>query len=411
MRRLLVIVLILGFCTFASATWERLGPYGGYVRSIVISQSDANLIYLTSYTYPGKVVKSTNGGASWNTVGALSGYAYCLALDPTDDNKLYVGSASRIYRSTNGGVDWNNTYMSNSYFNSIVVHPNTPSILYASGMKYESSKWQMVFYKSTDSGVNWTPTIIHGGDYSTSWGLAIDPSDLNTIYVCGYERTSDTTYSLLYKSADGGSSFTDIADDFPTGRYLNSVGVHPTNSNIVYAGATSGIYRSTDAGNSWTLVFSSASYNFCMISLPADPNVVYSGGYYDAYKSTNSGASWSIIDTGLEGKYFRGVAINPSNPSTVYTGSDAGLFRTTNGGSNWVAYNNDLNVGTISSFAKAPSSPATLYTSFAEVGVFKSTNCGSDWTKTPTPVNCGNICEFAIYSNDPNRILGLEGTG
>lgn len=410
MYKTLVIIAVLGLCTSVFATWERLGPYGGYIRSIEVSPSDGDLVHLTNYTYPAKIARSTDGGASWTTIGEVTNYPYCYTIDPTDINKQYIGSSSRTYRSTNGGVDWSSTYISNTYFNDMIVHPTTTNIVYSAGMKYVTSVWQMAFHKSTDYGVTWTSTILHTGEYSTSYNLAIDPNDPNTIYVCGYERTASVSYCLLYKSTDGGSSWQDIDDTFPTGRYLNSVYVHPTNSNIVYAGASSGIFRSTDAGASWSQV-ATYSYNYVITSNPNDPNVVYSGGYYDIYKSTNAGVSWTLADAGLIGKYFRGIAIHPTNTAIIYTGGDAGFYKTTNAGSSWFAYNNDLNLANIGNFAVAPSSPTTIYTSQDEVGIFRSSDCGSNWTILPTPVACGNICAIGIHNDDPNTLCALEGSG
>jgi photosystem II stability/assembly factor-like uncharacterized protein len=406
----LVLILMI-FSAVAFCDWEQIGPYGGYVRSVVVSHANDNIVYATSYASPTNVAKSTNGGSSWTTVGSIASQAYCLDLDPTNDTKLYAGSGHAMFRSTNGGVTWIATNMTNKYIYGIAVNPGVASTVYASGMSWSGSKWTMAFFKSTDSGASWTTAIVDTNSGQANC-VAVDRTRPNTVYVGGYGTVSDTTRPLVFKTTDAGATWSNVTGAIPSaGYYVYSLAVHPVNSNIVYAGTyMNGIYRSTDGGAAWTQA-STHYYNYAMAVSPIAPDVAYSAGYSDIYKTTNSGLTWAATGGGLAGYSLYGLAMSATNASNVYAGDNNGVFKTTSAGSSWFNTNNNINLGSICSFAAAPSSPAVMYTSFEAIGVYKTTNSGTSWGLLPTPVGCGNICEFAVNNTNPNIVYALEGSG
>lgn len=413
MRLKNIILVTALLCCLGFAAWEPVGPYGGYVRSVAVSGSNDNILYVASYSSPTSVAKTTNGGASWTTVGAFPTQAYCMALDQMNDNNLYAGCGHSIYRSTNGGVSWVSTSMMNKYIYAICVHPTTSATVFAAGMSWTGSQWVIAFFKSTNSGTSWS-TLELSANRSTGYAMAVDRSNPNTIYVGGYHYhpVDSVNAPILFKSTNGGTNFTEVTNNIPnSGYYVYSAAVHPTNSNIVYAGTyLGGIYRSIDGGGTWTQT-STHYYNYSMATSPAAPDVAFAGGTSDIYKTTNAGASWFSSSSGLTGNYVYGLALSPLNGTKAFAGDNVGFFKTTNGGSTWVNSTNNLNVGAILNFAVAPSSGATIYTSFEEIGVFKTTNCGTNWSLLPTPVTCGNICEFAVDYSNPDIVYALEGSG
>src|SRR4030042_904391 len=321
----MLMLLILGF-----GAWESIGPYGGYLRSVVVSQTNENLIYVAAYSTPTSIAKTINAGGSWTTVGAIPTQAYCMAIDPLNDNNLYTGCGHSIYRSTNGGANWTSTAMTNKYIYAMAVHPSSPTNVYGSGMSWNGSQWVIAFFKSTNSGTNWT-TVTPDTMGSDGYSLAVDRVNPNNIYIGGFYTS--TSQPIIYKSTNGGTSFTQITGTIPTtAYYVYSLAVHPTNSNIVYAGTyLGGIYRSTDAGASWTQA-STHYYNYSMATSVASPNVAYAGGYSDIYKTTDAGATWFSASTGIAGYYIYGLAASASNANNVYLGDNRGFYKTSNGG-------------------------------------------------------------------------------
>lgn len=411
MKTKCLLLTLLLLVTAGLADWEAVGPYGGYLRSVVVSHTNDNIVYAVSYNYPAQYARSTNGGATWTTMGGIPSNAYATAIDPTDHNKLYTGGGSYFYRSTNGGTTWLSTYASNTYPYGMVVNSPTPTTVYGAGYTYDGTRWRMSFYKSSNSGASWSTTYL-ADSASYAYCIGLDRTNPSNIYVGGYTYMNSTYYPMIYKSSNGGTSWTQLTNGIPTsGYYVYSVAVHPTNSNIIYLGIyTAGIYRSTDAGASWTQV-STHYYNYAMATSIADPNAALVTGYNDVYKTTNAGATWFADTVGFKGLSAFGLAMSQTNGQVAYVGDNMGAFKTTNGGARWSSINNNLNLGAIASFAVAPSSPSTIYTSFEEVGVFKTTNSGTSWTQLPTPVACGNICEFAVHRTNPLIVYGLEGSG
>lgn len=412
MRKILMIVVLLGFFSVALAAWESIGPYGGYLRPLAVAPSDQNIIYVASYSNPAQIYRSDDGGATWDHAGSISYYAYSLAVDPTNPDIVYVGAYTEIYKSTNGGATWTSYSLPGYYAYGLVVDPNSPSTLYATGRVYIGSVYYLGFFKSTNGGVSWSSLQLSNYN-GLGYCLILDPSNFNTIYVGGYYYISSFN-PCVYKSIDGGSSFTECSSGFPSqAYYIYSLAVHPTNSNMIYAGSYyRGIYRSTDAGGSWDRVSPpNYQYLYTLTTTQAAPDLVYAGSSDEMYKSIDQGNTWSTTSTGLNGSYFRGLAASQTSATVVYTACNKGFFKTTDAGANWFDSNYGMNMGSIDGFNSPFSSPSTIYTSYEEMAVFKSVNNGSDWTMLPTPVGCGNICAFAFENTNPNIVYALEGRG
>jgi photosystem II stability/assembly factor-like uncharacterized protein len=412
MSKYTILVCMMDLFTFSFAAWESIGPDGGYIRSIVVSSTDSDLIYGATYYSPSKIIMSTDAGDSWIQVGSYPDINYCMAIDPTDDNKLYAGSFGRIYCSIDKGMTWSpSNLLANTYCYGLVVDPINPNTIYGAGTEYISSgNYDMVFLKSTDSGMNWTITSILSTGFNYGWCIAVDPIDPDIIYVggCGYTSTREPR---IFKSTDAGISWDEIYTA-ANGYYVYSLAINPGNTDIIYAGTyTDGIYRTTDAGNSWTKVHT-GYYYYRMATSPADPNIVFSSGYYYVYRSTDQGLSWSTVITGLPViAYYYGLAINQLDASEIYLGSSAGFFKSTNTGTDWFDSSSGLHLSDIISMGIAPSAASTMYVTSENVAVYKTTNNGDDWTRLPSFSDCGDINAFAIHNTDPDTVIALEGYG
>jgi len=408
MRKLFACVVVFGL-SLGFAAWQSIGPYGGSIYSLGVAPSNNNIIYVASYTYPSNICKSTNAGDSWFKVSAIENYIFFIAVDPSNPDIVYAGYYNMIYRSTNGGVSWV-TYSLSDYFFDLIVHPTQPNILYAAGEAYDGVNYTMTFFKSTDAGITWNH--VHVNSYSGNcYSLCVDPANPNTVYVGGYYYNA-AYYPSVFKSTDGGSNFTDVSSGLPVaGYYIYSLAVHPTNPNIVYAGAYSGIYRSTSGGSSWSTVYAPYGYVQRLATTAANPTMVYAGADTAVYKSTDNGITWSYATTGLKGTPYRSLAAHNANGTMVFTASSGGFFKSTNSGSSWVTSVAGMNMATINSFGIAPSMRSTIYTESPGIGIFKTTNNGATWTSLATPLACGNICAFVVHNTDPNNVCGLEGLG
>ncbi|MEZ4711914.1 MAG: hypothetical protein R3A44_32310 [Caldilineaceae bacterium] len=189
-----------------------------------------------------------------------------------------------------------------------------------------------------------------------------------------------------------------------SGRTLALV-IDPRNSNVVYIGtALGGVWKTTNGGDAWTpMSDGQASLAIGALALdPSNPDIVYAGtgepttggdNYYGAgiLKSTNGGQSWTLLGA----ETFAGVGIsrievNPNNPNIVYAASaesliqgpnrpSRGVFRSTDGGQTWQDSLSCADCQGASDLVMDPTNPAVLYAGFYGFGIWKTTNGGDAW--------------------------------
>src|SRR5215510_4571146 len=136
---------------------------------------------------------------------------------------------------------------------------------------------------------------------------------------------------------------------------------------------------------------------------PTNPQILYAGGLAGIRKSTDGGASWSNADAGIAGDtWVLGLIIDPANPSTLYAGTD-GVFKSTDAGATWTHLTNGIPpsiniVGAKDPMAIDPSNPSTVYVVGGNgEGVYKSTNAGASWTRI-----AGNAFDIGTVAVDPS---------
>ena len=282
-------------------TWSQLGtpiptPYipvpSGAPVKLLLDPLDSSTIYVAGgfcaasngvFTGCG-VSKSTDGGATW-TVNQVAVpppnqppiFAIGLAIDPRATSVLYAATTSGIYKSTDGGVTWNTSGLLSSAV-AVAVDPLNSSIVYASmgmslSLSLPSSGDSLGLFKSTDGGTTWTP--INNG-LPSGWfanNLIVDPSVPQRIYAVGSSSNGG-----LYRSDDGGNHWSSIGSGLPNSP-LNGLALDPTNSATLYAGPVAGgLYRSQDAGVSWSqLPGMSVPIVYAIAVAPTDSSHIYAG--------------------------------------------------------------------------------------------------------------------------------------
>lgn len=219
------------------------------------------------------------------------------------------------------------------------------------------------------AGVNvWTPI---GPDGGTVQALAADPQQANILYA--------GTTGGLFKSTDGGTSWS------WSGRGLKpedvmSVAVAPSNRSVVYAGTPKGVFISTDGAASWR----DTRFRRIITALavdPRDPRRVWAGTFNDGlYRSTDAGAHWQHVVTGSPsgaGKFVRVTSLlfDPFNPRTLYAGvgpltgelDASGVYQSADGGATWrqSALPPDSSHGGLVLLAADLTTPGLIYASFA----------------------------------------------
>lgn len=397
------IAMLIMASLLAYGPWESIGPEGGEVRAILQSSQDPDDLFALSGSYPAQLIRSQDGGSTWEPVSEIPNcYPYDMAM--TSSGTLVVFGSSRTWRSTDGGNTWDDTYIANHLFWNGEPHPTDGNIVYATGYRYSGTSWNMAFYSSVDGGASWSSTDILV-TASSSYGrvIAVSASNPAHIMVGGYEYNSGYT-PYLFKSEDGGASFTDIT---PAGSnyYYNGAAFHPTDCSIMLAGDLYSVFRSTDGGTSWTKT-GSLTYNYDITFSDADHNLVLSSGTSRTYRSTNGGQSWTSITAGLDGSSINWIEPDASSSSTAYTGSTTGFFRSTDGGQSWTGENSGLSLGKALAMEYVN---GWLFMNIQDMGLWKVQDGHEDWQVVDTPLSCGDFC--ALEAVGPDTLLALEGAG
>jgi photosystem II stability/assembly factor-like uncharacterized protein len=210
--RLLLIVTLLGAAGWpARADWIQTYIWKAQVgaSSVVIAPSNANRVYALTGDQPW-LLRSDDRGATWHRspdIAAHSGI-YCIAVDPTDADTLYVSVSSNVapglFKSLDGGLSF--TRLSGAIFdpapNRILVDPKDPRVLYAARPPVCAATCSPGgVVKSIDAGATWSDTARTD---NISFSLAIDPNDSLILYNTGYDVPLTRQTGGLYRTTDGG---------------------------------------------------------------------------------------------------------------------------------------------------------------------------------------------------------------
>ena len=359
--------------------WRLIGPFRGG-RTVAVSgvPSEPGIYYMAAVD--GGVWKSTDYGRTWKPIfdGQDTGSVGALAVAPSDPNVVYAGSGEGlrrpdlsvgdgIYKSTDAGKTWTHLGLRDGQqINAIAVDPRDPNRLFAAvlGHPYGPNA-QRGLYRSADGGKTWQKVLGHGVD-TGAVTVVIDPHDPDVVYAALWASRNGPWHFMrvyeryraggLYKSTDGGTTWTKLMRGLPlrVGRIGIAVAANPSAragspSERLYAilekPAGCGVYRSDDAGASWTQTDTERrvcgrTEDFAGITAdPVDPNVVYSANT-TTYRSTNGGKTWTGIKGAPGGDDYHTVWIDPENRDIILLGSDQGATLSVNYGRTWSSWYN-----------------------------------------------------------------------
>lgn len=402
-----VSVLLLVLAATAFADWTSIGPEGGPMYSGTVTPTSPPTVYVASTAYNAPLLKTTDGGTGWVQSGAVLGnYPWVLLSHPTDTNRMYGAISSLFYSTTNAGATWSQySFGSNTIAYDIALNPLNTQELYACGYKWDGAYWRISAMKTTDAGANWTAVQLDTATTAYGYSVAIDPVDTTVVYAGGYAGTT----SAFYKSTDCGANWTKI--DLPENAYyVYSIVTSPVDHNIVFAGTLYGIFRSTDAGLTWSKR-STGNYNYRIAFAPDDPSIMYSAAYSGVYRSTDAGLNWTYETAGLAGINLRFVLTVPGESGAVYCGSSAGMFKSTDYGVTWEPKNSGILIGNIPVVSFDPGAPGTAFAEFVDNAIFKTTDDGLSWERQPTVLSCGNVCNILIEADNPQLRWMFEASG
>lgn len=329
----------------AGASWRNVsdGFFGaGSIGAIAVAESQAATVYvgtgsacIRGNVSPGAgVYRSRDAGKTWEFAGLKDvGQIGSVIVHPTNPNLVYVAALGHafgpnpdrgVYRSRNGGSTWERVLFVSDHTGAVdlVMAPDNPSVLYASMWTAERKPWAMTsgsaeegIFKSVDGGTTWTrltaglPTGLVG-----RIGLAVTPVNPRRVWAIVEAKDGG-----LYRSDDAGAHFNLVNADWALRTrpwYYMHVFADPANADLVYVLNTN-LYKSTDGGKTFATIPMPHGDNHAMWINPRQPDMFIEGNDGGATITLSGGASWSSQLNQPTAEIYR-VAVDNGFPYRLY---------------------------------------------------------------------------------------------
>lgn len=357
---------------FASMKFRNIGPFRGG-RSVTASGVIGDPLTYYMGTTGGGLWKTTNAGGRWDNISDgffEMGSVGAVAVSTSNPNIVYCGMGEHaprgvmtsygdgVYRSNDAGKTWIKLGLEKTqHISRIVIHPANPDVVYvaAQGALYGPNKERGV-YRSTDGGKNWE-NILFVDEGTGAVELSMDAQNPLVLYAAMWEHQrkpnmviSGGEGSGLYKSTDGGDSWTELTEGIPKEKGKMAIAVSPANSNKVYALIESdsnadkgGLFVSNDAGKTWSMVSGDnrlvqrAWYYIEVFADPNDEDTVYVLSA-EMFRSEDGGKTWESI--AVPHGDTHDLWINPKDSKNMIMADDGGATITFDYGENWTLQEN-----------------------------------------------------------------------
>ncbi|HJQ35688.1 MAG TPA: glycosyl hydrolase [Thermoanaerobaculia bacterium] len=377
MKRLILAALLLSaaVATAASPKYDDkifsglelrgIGPalVSGRVVDIAVDPRDTRTWYLA--VAAGGVWKTTNNGTTFTPVfddqGSFS--IGTITIDPNDSLTVWVGSGENnsqrsvswgdgLYKSTDGGKSWTNVGLGKSeHIGKIVVDPRDSNVVYVAA---QGPLWNpggdRGLYKTTDGGKTWKAVLTISENTGVT-DVVMDPTNPDTLYAASYQRRRHVftlinggPESAIYKSTDAGATWSKLTKGLPK-ENIGRIGlaIPRQEPKTVYAiieaaRKTGGFFRSKDGGGNFekmsTYSGGGAQYYAEIFVDPNKPERVYAMDVY-ARVSDDAGKTWKKIGEAAKHVDNHHIWIDPANSDHVVMGCDGGVYESFDRTATW----------------------------------------------------------------------------
>ena len=414
--------------------------------------------------------RSIDAGATWSQASGPTGAVTDLVADPTAQGVFYAANGNiggnpqnGVYKTTDGGASWTKTSMpiTNAGRISLAIAPSAPNIVYAAVHAASNSPANanalLGIWQTPDGGTTWSQK--HGGDQTLcaqqcwyNMVIAVDPTNAAVLYFGGLS---------LSKSVDSGVTFADIGTSIHVDHH--ALAFDPLTPTTVYAGSDGGIFKSINAGGTWTSLNTNLEltqfYSGISVSPTSEttilggtqdngtlqwggtgswPQVAGGDGGFTALDQLTGGTAfaetqWTAnsgfsgprrrdagagqtqfllrmngINTADRALFIPPLVMDPLRPRIVFFGT-LNLYRTSNSGDQWTNIGPSLggNFGSISSIGVAPSDTMTLYVGSSEGRLSYTHDLGATWP-IATGIGTGPITDIAVDPRDARTAIIVQ---
>ena len=365
---------------FAELKWRNIGPHRAS-RTVAVAGHRRHPFTFYMAAVNGGVWKTTDAGRTWVPIfdDQPTGSIGSIALAPSDPNVIYAGSGEGlhrpdlstgdgIYKSTDAGRTWARLGLNDAQqIPRIDVDHRNPNRLFvaALGHPYGPNEERGIF-RSLDGGKTFQK-VLYKDENTGGNDVDIDPVDPNVVYATLWEERQGPwensvwagTGGGIFKSTDGGTTWKPLTNGLPPVVQAN-LAISPADHRRLYAAVafaeqpgasgnrgTTGIFRSDDAGQSWTRITTDTrpSGRIGGGDLPVPiphPKLVDTVIMVAtvSWKTTDGGKTWSVYKGAPGGEDYQNGWINPDNPDIVLLAADQGAVVSLNGGDTWSSWYN-----------------------------------------------------------------------
>ncbi len=360
--------------------WEFLGPLntGGRITDAAISPENNDHLYVT--TAVGGIFRTYDKGQNWEPIFddiAVPSIGN-IAIAPSNAQRIYVGTGEAngsatsgaflgngIYKSDDGGDTWTSSGLEDSnHIGRIIVDPQNQDRVFAAatGILYGKNEERGI-YRTTSGGDDWE-RVLFVTDSTAAIDIVMNPIHTDTLFAAMWERTRKPYQrdyggitSAVHRSVDGGDTWEILTNGLPisddqTGRI--GLAISESNPNTVYARYTTneitnifnGVYKSTDSGDTWTLISNSSvngvdssfGWYFGNIRVhPEDEDDLFILGQ-QLFRTQNGGANWQPV-TGMHVDHHA-MDFSRTDSDFILAGNDGGAYISENRGATWTKFVN-----------------------------------------------------------------------
>jgi len=383
--------------------FRSIGPtkQGGRIMDFGVPDLDKQPFTFYAAASTGGLWKTTDNGLTWEplfdheSINAIGD----VAVAHSDPNVLWVGTGNGsywgegMYTSTDGGESWSHRGLEDSlYISRIVVHPDDPGVVYAAAVgSWATDDPQKGVFKTVDAGATWTKSlaVTHDGYHVGAADIVMDPRDPDVLYASSWDRNSGEG-SGIYKTTDAGDTWALLTGGLPTGS-MDRIGldIYRSNADTVVASILTpraggegdndegryinAVWRTDDAGDTWQRIS------------PPDAGLKGESRFGQIRIDPNDDRRIYVLNTGVQGTFDGGQTwgkairfagdnqamwINPDNSDHMLLGYDYGLAISFSGGRTWYHPDN-LPLGQLEAVGVDMAYPYNVYGGMQDFGTWR----------------------------------------
>ncbi len=388
-----------------TSEFQNQGGQAWYDLYLRVNPKNPNKVYVGTID----VFRSTDGTNFTNITNGYSGGSvhvdqHFLFFHPTVENTFFVCNDGGIWKTINNGDAFTNLNqnLTLTQFYRITASPFQSSRIL--GGTQDNGTQQ------TYSSLNWSAAF--GGD-----GGEVCFNPFNSSFILGESQNGG-----LVRTTNGGSSWQNATTGINTGESVSWVApiiAHPSTSGTFYT-ARQKVYQSTNNGGSWLPISANVNGTAAVREMTiskSSPSIMFATSGSSVFKSIDAGITWTSVTSGLPNRTITSVSIYPTDANLVFltfSGFGAGkVYKSSNGGSTWVSISGNLPDTPINDIFIYPNNPGNPNTFFVatDIGIFVTENDGINWAEISTSMP--NTVVMHLDYSPGNQMLraGTHGRG